>query len=449
MKRISRFILLLALLLPFSRVLAQQAEPLSLEECLKVAIEKNHEVAKAHLEIEKSKQQIKEVRSTGLPQLKATGTVTDHLRIPVVLIDGTVFGKEGTVALEMGKKYNGKADVEATQLLYNHEFWIGLKAAKKAKELYQLAETKTTEDVIYQVASAYYQWLQLKGQASALEDNIGKIKKIIKVHESLTAAGLAHKLDEKRLRVNLSNMNVALSQLQTGKATQLNLIKLYMGLTVDSPLALKENSQLAAEPLQTLNPTQSFMQRSDLQMLAKQTELIGLEKKSIVAQYYPTLVAVGSLSSQAMRDEFDIYENKKWHASSYVGVQLQIPIFDGLKKQAKIKQSKIHLEQLKHDFAYASEAARIEAQNARYELSNAYKNVNLQKENLELAEDVYGQTVSQYKAQIANITDLLNAEMSLRESQNSYFMQELAFQEARLKLLKAEGNLLSLLNSKN
>ncbi|BDD11529.1 transporter (plasmid) [Fulvitalea axinellae] len=431
-----------------TRAVSQTQAPSSLRDCLKIALERSHSVAKAELETEKAEQKIKETLSSGLPQIEGQASVINNLRVPVTMMPGELVGASGVVPVAMGTKYTGEAYAQATQLLYSHDFWIGVKASKKAKELYKIQKARTVEEVIYQIAGAYYKWLRFGDQADALKDNIEKMEKVIKAQHGFTQQGLAHKLDENRLKVKLSNLNVSRNELLTAEATQLNLIKLYMGLRTTESLNLqKEPMGAEGLVLQPLLDEPDFSKRPDIRLLKKQFELKELEKQSIAAKYYPSLVAVGNLKTQAQREEFNIFGDRKWFSSSFVGIQLNIPIFDGMKKRAQSKQVKIEIEQLGHDLQFAGQSANVEIQNAKRQLRDAYQNVLAQKENLRLAEDVFTQTEARYKAQVASLTDLLNAEVTLRESQNSLYSQNLKLKEAGLDVLKAEGRLTTLVET--
>ena len=54
---------------------------------------------------------------------------------------------------------------------------------------------------------------------------------------------------------------------------------------------------------------------------------------------------------------------------------------------------------------------------------------------------MYEQTQLLYKEQVSNLTDLLDAEQAYREAQSNYFNEVLKFKQSELELLKAQGQL--------
>jgi len=63
-----------------------------------------------------------------------------------------------------------------------------------------------------------------------------------------------------------------------------------------------------------------------------------------------------------------------------------------------------------------------------------------------LAEEVYANSQNNYAQGLAPLTDLLDAENSLTTAQNNYTSALLDYRLAEIQLIKAQGNLKSLLN---
>lgn len=185
-----------------------------------------------------------------------------------------------------------------------------------------------------------------------------------------------------------------------------------------------------------------------VQLLEKEYELNVLNRKSIQAGYYPTLVAFGQQSWSAQRNEFNFLDNTQpWFQQTIVGLKLEVPIFDGFEKHHQIQQSKIDIEKLELDRIQLDRNVDMTYQNAREQLVNSMKSVEAQRENKQLAQEVYDQTQELYAEQVGSLTDLLDAETSLRESQINYIREVLKFKKAELDLLKAQGQLRQLSNS--
>ena len=84
--------------------------------------------------------------------------------------------------------------------------------------------------------------------------------------------------------------------------------------------------------------------------------------------------------------------------------------------------------------------------NASNSLLSAWSNLQVQKENKELANQVYQQVKIQFDEGMASLTDLLNVETSLLEAENLFNQQLLKYNLAEIELLKATGKLKTLIN---
>jgi outer membrane protein len=84
-------------------------------------------------------------------------------------------------------------------------------------------------------------------------------------------------------------------------------------------------------------------------------------------------------------------------------------------------------------------------ENAKIQLRNSLATINAQKQNAELADEIYRSTQNNYNNGLANLTDLLDTENALTQAQNSYNQALLNYKIAEIQLIKSNGNIKSLL----
>src|SRR5699024_914275 len=94
-------------------------------------------------------------------------------------------------------------------------------------------------------------------------------------------------------------------------------------------------------------------ERTEIQSLNKQKTLMEYNIEAEKAANYPSLALVGNYAWQATGDKFPIGKGKNdmvyWTDYASLGLQLNIPIFNGLRTRSKVNQRKIELESLKAD----------------------------------------------------------------------------------------------------
>jgi len=131
-----------------------------------------------------------------------------------------------------------------------------------------------------------------------------------------------------------------------------------------------------------------------------------------------------------------------------VGLSLSVPIFNSGVTNAKVKQSLLKQKQLDEDLSQARDFLMVDYQNAFSEYQTARNLLIVQRDNKELAQKVYSQTMLQYQEGMASLADLLNINSDFLQANNSYNQQILKCKTSEIKILKSTGNLKSIANAK-
>jgi outer membrane protein TolC len=428
---------------------------LSLQEALKFALNNNKQLAKTRLDEEMGKFKTQEARSQALPQLDGSASYTDNLQLQKSLIPGAVFGKpDSSILVAFGVKYNASVGAELSQQIFNQAVFTGLKATKSGEQYYKLQTQQSEETVIYNVSQLYYQLQVIQEKITTINSNIEKLSQLVGATKSQFDNGLAKKIDLDRIKVTLTNSLTQRSQLLNQYAMQTNNLKRTMGMPLQSmfllPAAsLKEIENKAAGVLQY--DDMNLSNRTEYKMLKKQEELQTLQKKAYQAQYYPSLSLFGRYSYNGMSQNWLFNKNNpdnatNWFSASSIGLSLKIPIFDGFGRRSRVSQANVTLRQLGKQIEDTELSLNTEYENAKLNVRNNLSTIGTQKENVDLANEVYYSTENNYKLGLAGLTDLLNAETSLTDAQNSYNEALLQYKLAELDIIRSKGSLRDLLN---
>ncbi len=423
----------------------QSAKPMTLQEAVSYALEHNEDVKKASYDEQIAQQVIRETKSTGLPQLNASGGVDYFPAIPTQILPGAIVGKPGTdLPAKFGKDYNAKGNVQLTQLLFSKSYFVGLQAAKSSQDLYRLRKEMTQEEVIYNVSSAYFQILQTKEQFENINANLERLVQLEKILTLQYKNDLVKKVDVNRIKVNRTNLENQKQTLTTLFEQQQNYLKFFMGMPLDQDIDV-QNTTLSVNSIDpsSVSVNEAAAQKTQFQLLQKQKQLTDYKIQNTRAGYYPTLSAYGNYGYQTQRDEL-FNSSTPWFKSAVVGLQVNIPIFDGFRKDAQVKQAQLEIKKIDSDIAKYNTNTAVQLTNAVSQLQNSQSSIAAQEKNVALAQEVYDTTNSLYKEGLAPLTDLLNAEVSLREAKTSLNNEVLKYQLAQLNYLQAKGELTSL-----
>lgn len=428
-----------------------QTQRLSLRECLNLALQHNQTLAIARYEERVGDQQIRETRARALPQVNVTANLIDNYKRQVLVLPPG-FQMDGP--LEVGLKYGTAVNADASQALLDASVFTALKAAKAGRDYYKQNTRQTEEDVINQTAQIYYRILAVREQIRAQDSNISKLTNIVEATQGQYNNGLARKIDLDRIKVNLANANTQrLQQLNQEAALMANL-KMLLGMPAETDivpedLSLREIEQKAAGFV----PAEEFdvEDRTEIQLVDAQIRLSDLQTKAIRAENYPKLSAFFNYSYNGVTNEFNDYFKSKssssalWYGMGSFGLRLSIPIFDGLGRSARTQQSMIQGLELRKRREAVSLSLKANYQQARTQIVNSISTIKEQKQNVELASQVYSSSQSNYNLGLATLTDLLEAQTSYIQAQNSYTQALLDYKIAELETIRSAGNLRSLL----
>ncbi|MDP4292203.1 MAG: TolC family protein, partial [Bacteroidota bacterium] len=358
---------------------------LSLNECLKLGIENNISVKRAKLDKSKSNYKINETTSKGLPQIDGYGMLQDNLKLPVNLIPGEIFGKPGTqIPVQFGSQYTLNGGVKFTQLLYSQTYLTSIDLTKVSNDLTELNYEKSKEDLIYSLSKLYFLALVTKEQKELIDKNINRMDQLINITNKQVQGGIIQSVELDRINITKENL---LSQYRSTDALlkqQSDLIKYTIDFPLDKEINLTDSTgHRILQPADTTH-SKDFSAITDIRILEKQKDMALLNKKMITQGYLPSLSANGQFYYMAMRNKFDMFSGdltNKWFGAELVGVNLSIPIFDGLEKKNKISQARIDADKAKISIEDAKKYYSIEYDDAYRNLTNSKQIVDRQRSN--------------------------------------------------------------------
>ncbi len=446
------------LLIAFSTQAQQQTsdvkpEELTLKDAISYALENKAEARKARLGIENSEYQIQEVRARALPQIAASGSLTYNPILQLSALDLSAFpgsegGAGGVTLVPFGTKWNALGGVTLTQNIFDQAVFTGLKAARSTREFYQINAQLTEEQIIERVANNYYQVYVLRQQLVVLDSNYVNTVKIKNIIQGQFDNGLAKRIDLDRMTVSLSNINTQRQRALNAVQLQENTLKFYMGMPITTPIEIPQ-TEFEVTPLAfTESPDQS--NRTEYLLLEKQEQLLGYQRKSIIAEYYPTLGISANYNYIGQGPEMPLFKGPSdkvyWSDFSAVALNLRIPIFNGFGTRSRVRQAEVALREIQEDMKDTQLALDLEFENARTQINNSIITIGNQRENVKLAQEVLANTQNNYQQGLASLTDLLDAENSMIEAQNNYSAALLDYKLAEIQLIKSRGELKTLLN---
>ncbi|MEC3877558.1 TolC family protein [Chryseobacterium salviniae] len=431
----------------FSSLSAQQQ--VSLQEAIKQALQNKAEAKKAALQVKKAEYKIDEARAGALPQISANISNTFNPILQTSVLPGEIIGMPGQlVPVTFGTKWQSVNSVSLYQNIFDQRVFTGLKAAKSTREFYLLNSQLTNEQIIENVATAYYQVFVQEENLKTVEASYANTERVRNVIKSLVDNGLAKSIDLDRTNVQLTNIGSNRQQLVNAVEVSKNALKFYMGIPISTPIELEEKT---IEPNTALLDTAANIEnRSEIKVLNKQKELLQYNKKATEALLYPTVGLQANYGWQGLGNKFPYFtgsaQGTNWSDYASIGLAIKIPIFSGGATRAQIQQAEIDIQDLDQDINNTKESLDLDYKNAISNMENAIINIESTKDNVGLAERVQKNTQSNYQYGLATLTEVLDAENALTQAKQNYANALLDYKQAEIKLIKAKGQLNTLQN---
>jgi outer membrane protein TolC len=445
MKKKEFLIGLLFVLLSGGMIHAQQninEIKLSLREAQDYAIQNNKLMITSRMDVAASRVAVWETISNALPQVSASASFTDNLKLMTTLLPGDFFGQPGVkVPVTFGSQFNSGATIQASLLLFNAPLYLGIETTKLANKLSEQNLAKTELDTKETVSSAYYLILVSERSLEILEGNIANLNETLKSTRSMYSAGMAESTDVDQMVSNVSMVENTRSSLQRSIELNYNLLRFQLGVAPDTRITLTEtlNDFTSAIDITTLL-SQQFDQKQNLNyiLIEGQEKMSSLALKSQKASVLPTLSGFYSYGVNGMGDKI---KTQQWFQNSMTGLQLSIPIFASGQRYSQIKKAQINFEKARTTKEMVTEQLLLQEKQLRYNLVNANLQYKNQKDNVDVSKRVYASTENKFKQGMASSLELTQANSLYLQSENNYVSSLMNLLQTKLALDKLLNNL--------
>lgn len=388
----------------------------------------------------------KEVLADYLPRINLTSTLDNNLKLQQSVIPAGIFGPD-EMRVSLTQKYNSNFVAQLDQVVYDQSLLTTLKANKYKKQQAELNIQQSQEAIIYNICTAYFQIFVYYQQLELLQYNKETYEKQIAIYRLQVTKGVTLQKDLDKVLVDNNNtfsqIRVAQSNLQLAE----NELKYEMGYPIRELLKVAISTALDERKSPEGAKDVFFpTSRIDYKFSEINIKLLAIEQSRIKAEALPKLTAYLRYGAVGFGEKLNAaYEELLPYSA--VGLKLNFPLLDFHKRNAQYKQAKINRINAEEDLKMKEVRYEVDYENANTKLLRAQANVESDKRNVTLAESVLQITNLQLQKGTTNLTDWLNTQNSLKESQKSYLTSLYNYYQARIDLEKAAGTLNPFYNS--
>jgi len=408
----------------------------TLDKIIELAIKNSPTVKEARANYENARAKLTEARADFLPQLslqsgysRSQQTMTDFagsiVKLPEKENYSYQFGVQQTI-------FDGFRTAKTNSQARNDLAYVGI------------TYKKAIDDVAFDVLQTYYNILKCM---QMVEINKKMVEQSLKHREQAEAnykAGLATKSDILRSDVEVTNSRINLLKAENELTKAKTGLNSYLNLPLTQEITIEERKEPTLPEFQRGEET--IPKDIELEEMLKNALLNRLEIKGIQYQknsakdsiaisrsnLYPGLILSSSLGWR--EDKFPP-QTSSWS----IGLGLDLPLFAGGANLARITQAKKNLEAVVAREEKLKQDIILEVTQDYLSFKESQERTELTEKSLEQAELNQAFVEGKYKYGLANIVELVDADITLANAQISNAQAKWDLQLNYLKLLKVAG----------
>ena len=440
-KRRYLFALISLLFLPFSYLQLKAQDPLSLRECVEIALQSNKDIQAAWHQQQKYVYEMKALRANFYPSISASFTglyssleksrtfnvstpagqfIADRLqqRMPWLItpewrnqiasslaaelapLNPTIDYRVGTVLV---------GNVNLTQPIFmGGKIMTGYEMGKLGVRMAELGEKLTREETIVAVQEAYLLMAKAKELQKVAIQYDSLLVQLSHDVESAKRHGMASGNDLMKVQVKKTDARLKVTQAFNGvRLARMNLCQV-MVLDLDEPIDIEENTLEETDYL--ADPFATTADRTEARLLEMKTRLAEHQVKLERAAMLPE---IGVSLNGTLLDGMHLMGEKLLDQDLVLNaaISVKIPIFSGGKTRNKILAAKEELARQQLEEKSLREKMNLDLRKRADELEEAGLDLQMKRQNLLQSEENLRISRKAYEVGNQTLSDLLTAQL--------------------------------------
>jgi outer membrane protein, adhesin transport system len=317
---------------------------------------------------------------------------------------------------------------------------------KKLSELKQLGALNTqltVENLIAEIISGYYNYIQQVQMLNNMKYAATLSKERLRIDEDRYLLGSSSKLQVLQSRVYLNADSSSLSkQFEVVRATQIRLNELMAIEDIGTQFTSKDtsievNPQLLYEKLYE----ETLTANTSLRIASKNKTVSEYDYKLIVSRSYPYLNLSTGYSYNLYTFSTGTDKNQITNGMNY-GLTLGVNIFDGFNQRRSIKNSSIELKNKELSYLEIEQGIKADLITIYNAYSNNLRLIKLEEQNLQTAAENLDIALERYKLGSLSGIDLREVQKSLLDAKESLLSIQYQTKLAEISLQLISGRIM-------
>ncbi|MDE7101506.1 MAG: TolC family protein [Bacteroidales bacterium] len=299
-----------------------------------------------------------------------------------------------------------------------------------------LQEKISERTMLEEVENSYWLVVSLEEKRKTLEQLQGLLDNVEKDVRSALAAGLATETDVMQVSLKQNELKSGKLQLENGiRLAKMNLFNTigyaynpYRNVDIEGLPRIDD--VLFSDLPDTLLPPETYYTdeneiaaaQEEMRLLELQVDAEKLTKRMILGEALPQ-VGVG-----AMYGYSDMMNNDKFNGVLFVSAK--VPLSDWGATARKLQGEEYHLQKALNNKEFYSSQILLQIRQLWLNLTSAWEQLQVAEESVETARKTTEQLTEHYRAGMASLSELLQAQTRLRQESEACIDRKIAYQTA-------------------
>jgi outer membrane protein TolC len=421
---------ILGLMLVLAALLTAQERPLTLDEAVKLALDRNERALAAEQDINAANARVAQARSFFLPAITSTGAYTRR----AYEVRRLVGDQEVVIS-----RFNALSEtLNLSQTLFDARSMVSLSAVRARRNADVASAEESRRQLAFEVGQAFLATLGTSQVREAAARRFAFAGQNLDAAKARFSAGLASVNDVTRAELEYATAEVGLTQVKG----QVETSTLQLGNLLDAPEAVRGELVVPEYLIEAASAEAANAEALVDEALARRLDVGALRwlassqralAKLPLMGFIPSLSATGrySLTNEAS------FNNRNWNWS--LGATLSWTLFDGLARFGQAREQKALAKLADLDVRAAVRRVELEIREALVSLASQRAALRQATTAHEVAQKNATETTELYRQGLASALEVADANVSLFEAEVALVQQRYGLGVAFLNLEAALG----------
>ena len=420
----------LGLILPLAPLLAAQDRPLTLDDAVKLALDRNERALATREDVKAANARVARARSFFLPTITTTGIYQRRAYEVKRLVGDT------EVVIQ---RFNGLSNTLGLNLtLFDPRSLAGLSAVRAQRNADVAAATESRRQLAFEVSQAFLATLGTARVQEASNRRLAFARQSLEAAKARYAAGLTSINDVTRAELEYATAEVGVTQVKG----QVEASILQLGYLLDAPDAVRGRLVVPEFLIEAASVEAANSEALVEEALARRLDVGSLRWLASSQRTLAKVPMLGWIPSLSASGQYRItneasFNNRTWNWN--VGATLSWTLFDGLARFSDQRERKALARLADLDVQAATRRVDVEVREALVSLENQRASLKQASVAYDVAKKNAAETAELYRQGLASALEVADANVSLFEAEVGLVQERYGLGVAFLNLEAALG----------